>query len=176
MTSRSSSTYQLSTMDSTESTDELQIGDEFNERSEFKEAVFKVATNKNRNVVLKISSGKVQEYVCMTDKCPWLVRAGYAIKRNTWKVLKYEPAHLDSCMPKTNIDGQTLLLNPGFKAAVLSHPKSSMKAILKNSKIVSEHNVDLKKSQLYRLKNKVLKSYDKNYEDSFNGLLHLSKD
>jgi hypothetical protein len=42
-----------------------------------------------------------------------------------------------------------------------------MKDILNKSKIISEHNVDLKKSQVYCLKNKVLKSYDDNYEDLF---------
>jgi hypothetical protein len=50
-----------------------------------------------------------------------------------------------------------------------------MKAILNNSKIVSEHNVELKKSQLYRLKNKFLKFYVEDYEVSFQWITSLSK-
>jgi hypothetical protein len=42
-----------------------------------------------------------------------------------------------------------------------------MREIIKNRKIISEHSVDLKKSQFYRLKDKVLRSYDQDYEDSF---------
>jgi hypothetical protein len=85
-------------------------------RSDFKAAVFKLSPTKNCNVLFNT---KVQEYVCMTKNCPCLVRAGHATKSNKWKELKYKSAHLDTCMPKTDIDGQALVVNPGFEAAVL---------------------------------------------------------
>jgi hypothetical protein len=120
MSSQSQNTAVLSKISGTQS-ETIEVGDEFTNRHEFKTVALNLSCNKNRNVILNTSSGKVQEYVCLIPNCPWIVRASWTKICNTWKVIKFEPNHLEGCMPKTNFDGKALLQQPGFKAADLLH-------------------------------------------------------
>ncbi len=145
----------------------IKIGMQFVSRQELKDYVYGVIAKNKRNANIKTSSGTVQHFVCVNSNCPWTVRAGWTKQRKTWKIVKYEPSHLDSCMPSFKIKGNILANKKGFKAAVLSHPDASLKSIMKNSKIIDECNIHLKTSQLYRVKNKVIENQEQDYNESY---------